>query len=87
MKTQQTAQEYANEIEQKVQRVLSIWNRLRLRLANGTNEQIADLANYLGIDKPKAIAAKTGPEWTAADFERSTVAHGKELPQSRYEVA
>lgn len=57
------------------------------RMANGTHQQYADLANALDVKKPKALASKTGSEWNAKDFRRSTVAHGKELNPIKEMVA
>jgi hypothetical protein len=56
-------------------------------LGNGTYKNYADLANYEGILKPKALAARTGPEWTEADFKRTVAEHGKELSPNKELVA
>jgi hypothetical protein len=53
------------------------------KLSNGSYKNYADLANYEGIQKSKALSAKTGPEWTPEDFQRTTAQHGKELNPSK----
>jgi hypothetical protein len=57
------------------------------RLSNGSHQQYADLANALDVKKPKALAAKNGPDWTATELRRSSLTHGKELNPLKEQIA
>lgn len=56
------------------------------KLKGMTYNNYADVANYEGILKPKSLVAKTGKEWSPADFGRSTAEHGKELNPYKEQV-